>query len=123
GICSVTQVVANLVALAASDVAAYYVVFFPVGAAGGGAMIATNNLPLEFANVADRPTYIAMATAVVTPVIVLVPLVGGLIADQIGYRLVFALASVLSLIGVVALAMRLRDPRGRVGLAGAGLDN
>ena len=55
-----------------------------------------------------------MATAVVTPVIVLAPLVGGLVADQLGYRSVFALASLLSVISVVALAMRLRDPRWRV---------
>jgi acetylornithine deacetylase/succinyl-diaminopimelate desuccinylase-like protein len=61
-----TQVLANLVALAAFDVTAYYVVFVLVGASNGGTMIANNILPLEYATSDDRPTYIAMATAVVT---------------------------------------------------------
>jgi MFS family permease len=106
----VTQVVANLVALAAVDVSAFYVVFLLVGASNGAAQIAGGVLPLEYAGPADRPTYVALATAAISPVVVLAPLVGGIIADQLGYRPVFALATVLSIISVVT-SSRLRDPR------------
>jgi MFS family permease len=106
----VAQILANLVSLGASSVGAFYLVFALVGASTGAASIAGNNLPLEYADPADRPTYVAMATAVLTPLVVLAPLLGGAIADQLGYRPVFALATILSLVSLVAYA-RLRDPR------------
>src|SRR5439155_11673110 len=115
GVSVVAQVIANLVALGARDVSAFYVVFGLVGASNGAAMIANVNLPLEYADPPDRPTYVALATAVITPLVVLAPLVGGLVADQLGYRPVFALASALSVIAVVVLVTRLRDPRRRPG--------
>jgi MFS family permease len=106
----VTQVVANLVALAAFDVPAFYVVFFLVGASNAAATVVGGVLPLEYADAADRSTYVALASAAVTPPVMLAPLVGGVIADQLGYRPVFALASVLSVLSVAAI-LRLRDPR------------
>ena len=108
----VTQVVANVVALAASDVSAFYVVFALVGASNGAATIANGNLALEYADEANRPTYVALATSLVSPLVVLTPLLGGLLADQLGYSPVFALATVLSVVSVATLP-RLRDPRAR----------
>ena len=108
----VTQVVANAVALGASDVAAFYVVFALAGASNGAAMIANGNLALEYADEANRPTYVALATSIVSPLVVLTPLLGGLLADQLGYSPVFAVATVLSVVSVVTVA-RLRDPRAR----------
>jgi len=39
------------------------------------------------------------------------PLVGGLLADYAGYRVVFALAGLVSLLSAVVLVGRVRDPR------------
>ncbi|HEX5414967.1 MAG TPA: MFS transporter, partial [Chloroflexota bacterium] len=88
----VTQVIANVVALAATDVSAFYVVFALVGASNGAAMIANGNLALEYADEANRPTYVALATSIVSPLVVLTPLLGGFLADHLGYSPVFALA-------------------------------
>jgi MFS family permease len=112
GVGVVSQVLANLVALDALGVEAFYVVFGLLGASNGATMIANGNLPLEYADPANRPTYVALATAAVTPLVILTPPIGGIVADQLGYRPVFALATVLSVLGVVAF-VALRDPRRR----------
>jgi MFS family permease len=82
---------------------------FSVSIASG--TVSDLNLPVEFAAEGERPTYVALAAAPVAPVAVLAPLLGGLLADTVSYRAVFAVAALAGFIGAVTLATRVRDPR------------
>ena len=70
------------------------------------------NVLLEFAPTQDeRPTYIGLGSTAMAPVAFATPLVGGLMADALGFRVVFVTALVVGLAGLVMLATRVHDPR------------
>jgi MFS family permease len=73
-------------------------VFVLVGFASGAGRIINNNLLLDIAPAAERPTYIGFLNTVLG-LATLVPIIGGSLVDQIGFEPVFALAA-----GLAALA-------------------
>jgi MFS family permease len=104
---------ANAVALGAPNVWWFYIVFALSGAASGGTMVATWAMSLEFAPEGQRPTYVAIASAAMAPMVLAAPLLGGYVADQVGYPPVYALAIGFSLVALVVIIFRTRDPRAR----------
>ncbi len=70
------------------------------------------NVLLEFAPTQDeRPTYIGLGSTAMAPVAFATPLLGGLMADALGFRAVFVAALVVGTAGLVMLATRVHDPR------------
>jgi MFS family permease len=107
------MITANAVALGAPNVWWFYVVFAFSGAAMGGTVVATWAMSLEFAPEGQRPTYVAIASAAMAPMVLAAPLLGGYIADHLGYPPVYALAIFFSLVALVVIIFRTRDPRAR----------
>jgi len=67
---------------------------------------------LEFAPTQDaRPTYIGLGSTAMAPVAFATPLIGGVMADALGFRTVFVTALVVGLVGLVMLATLVHDPR------------
>jgi MFS family permease len=67
---------------------------------------------LEFAPSADeRPIYVGLGTTSLAPVAFVAPLAAGVLADALGFRAVFVIATVGSLASVTMLATLVRDPR------------
>ena len=104
---------ANLVALAATEVWMLYPVFILMSAAIGAVNVSHLTIMLEFGPPADRPTYIGLGGTTMAPVALLVPLVGGLLADGPGFGAVFATAGVLALLSFLCLVFVVREPRQR----------
>ena len=70
------------------------------------------NVLLEFSPTPEaRPTYIGLGTTVMTPMAFAAPLLGGLLADGLGFRAMFVVALAFALSGLVLLAALVRDPR------------
>jgi MFS family permease len=107
------MIAANAVALAAPSVAWFYGVFALSGAAQGGTMVASWAMSLEFAPAGQRPTYVAIASAAMAPMVLGAPLLGGFVADRAGYPPVYALAITFSLLALVVIVFQTRDPRAR----------
>jgi MFS family permease len=104
---------ANVVALLATSLTAFETVFFLAGLQTATINVSAMNVLLEFAPSArERPTYIGLGTTSMAPVAFGAPLVAGLLADTLGFRVVFAVALATSLVGLGMLATRVRDPRG-----------
>jgi len=59
----------------------------------------------------DRPTYIGIASLAQVPFACAAPVVGGVIADRLGYGAVFALTVLLGLAGAAMVVKKVRDPR------------
>jgi MFS family permease len=69
------------------------------------------NIILEFCAPEDRPTYIGLTNTLLAPARTLAPLVGGWLATWAGYRGMFVVALLISILGGVLLALWVREPR------------
>ena len=103
---------AALVALAAPTLTAFGAVFVLMGWQVATVNVSNLNVLLEFAPTPEaRPTYIGLGSTSMAPVALAAPLVGGLLADAVGFRAMFGVALVFGLVGFVLLATLVRDPR------------
>ena len=105
-------VAANVVALLAGSLGAFGVVFVLSGIHTAAVNVSALNVLLEFAPTPDeRPTYIGLGSTSMAPVAFATPLIAGLMADGLGFRAVFVVSLVASLVGLVMLATLVHDPR------------
>ncbi len=105
--------VANLVALTASSLEVFTLVFALQGVQIAAVNVSGFNVLLEFApDASARPTYVGLGTTLLTPVAFAAPLLAGLMADAFGFATVFVIAA-LGAGGALALLLtRVREPRG-----------
>lgn len=105
-------------ALVAPSLGAFGVVFLLFGVHTAAINVSALNVLLEFSPTPEaRPTYVGLGTTAMTPVAFAAPLIGGLLADAVGFRAMFLLSLAFAVAGVVMLATLVRDPR-HVVLAG-----
>jgi MFS family permease len=106
---------AALIALAARDsaigIAAYGLVFVLVGLATSGIQLAAFTFVIDFAPVAQRPTYVGLVNLAIVPFAAGAPLVGGIIADHFGYPIVFILSALFAFAGAYIVLRHIIDPR------------
>jgi hypothetical protein len=103
---------ANVVALSATSLSVFETVFVLAGVQTAALNVSAMNVLLEFAPTpAERPTYIGLGTTSMAPVAFASPLLAGLLADALGFRVVFVVALVTGLAGLALLAAFVRDPR------------
>jgi hypothetical protein len=113
-------IIANAVALLAPTLGAFDAVFVLAGLQTATINVSAMTVLLEFAPTLDeRPTYIGLGTTSLAPVAFAAPLVGGLLADAFGFRVVFVAALVTGVAGFVMLAALVRDPRSLAPARGA----
>ena len=104
-------VAGNILAANSQSLIEVYGVFVFVGIAMASMNVSDLTISLDFAPVADRPTYIGLSTTALAPFAFLAPLLGGLLADGIGYAGLFWVAGITSALGVGLLILFVRDPR------------
>ncbi len=103
---------ASLVALAAPSVDLLLLAFFLDGVYDAALAVSGLNILLELAPAAgERPTYVGLGRTAVAPIAFAAPLLAGLLADAAGFPTVFAIGSGFSLVALVLLIARVRDPR------------
>lgn len=88
-----------------------HVVFGLLGAGTGGYQMATNNLVLEFGTMEDRPQRIAVASMTSEAMRGFAPFVGGLLADAVSYRTVFAISFGCLILAAVVMHLMVEEPR------------
>jgi MFS family permease len=103
-------VLSALLALVAPDPTWFFAVFVASALATAGVGLAGNNIVMEYAGTPrDIPLYTVFYNTITALPRTAAPLLGGLIADQAGYRALFAAALVLGL-ATLALTLRFRAP-------------
>jgi MFS family permease len=103
--------VGNGLACAAASAGALGPVFVLLGIYNGSIHISSRTILLELAREGERPTYIGLVNTALAPVTFTAPLAAGLLADRLGFSAVFALAAALSMVALVTLRARVREPR------------
>ena len=91
--------------------------FYPIMVLTGMASVATWTTPLtlsaEFGNETERPIYIGLSNTMIAPATILAPLLGGWLADQFGYPLMFLCTAVAGLLTLFIFLFFFTEPRER----------
>jgi MFS family permease len=82
-----------------------------LGASNAGGVVSDFNLAMEFGPEAERPTYVGLARTSTGPALLIAPLIGGLIAQSVGYPAVFATSLCFAASGLYLLSRRVKEPR------------
>jgi MFS family permease len=94
-----------------------YPVFMLMNGALASMFVAGQGITLEFGGPGNLPTYVALANTLLSVPILVAPLLGGWLADTIGFGNLFVVALVFSLAGWAAMRFAVRDPRHANGTA------
>ncbi len=98
------------VVITATSAHAFLAAVFLVGVLQGGVVLVAVNFALEFAPENRRPSYQSLRSLFSLPFIFM-PLLGGWIADRVGYNTVFVVAGVILVAAVALFAATVQDPR------------
>jgi len=89
--------------------------FFPIFALSGFANVAiwTNGMTMsvDFSDEKERPFYIGLTQTLTAPATIIAPLLGGWIADTLGFVNTFAVSVVLSIVMAAILIFLVKEPR------------
>lgn len=88
----------------------YYLVFALLGVTNGAIIVSGILIVMEFGRPEKRPTYVGLANTGVGVASLIAPLVGAFLAG-IGYNLLFATSAFFTLLALIALHFRVKDPR------------
>jgi MFS family permease len=110
---SLSSAVSALLALVIKDSNLFAIPFILFGIAATAFWTIGITISLEFGEEIQRPTYVGMANTLISPATILAPLIGGILADSLGYPVTFITSAVLALISAVILVVLVKDPRGQ----------
>lgn len=102
---------ATIVALSATSINIFYVVFILVGAMYSSVLVANVNLAIEFSKPDQTPTFVGLMNTLQAPALALAPLVGGLLADNFGYKVTIFIGLLLFAFSAVFSSLYMKDPR------------
>jgi MFS family permease len=108
---TLSSVLAVGLAVFAPAPAWFYPVFALIGTSNAGFMLSGIMIIPEFSTSNLRPTYIGVNNTVTGAVAALAPVFGAWLAGTVGYRGLFAVASLIGLAGFVLLRWSVREPR------------
>lgn len=89
----------------------FYLVFILAGVANVSVWTIGLAMILEFGNESERPAYIGLANTLITPATILAPILGGLLAQNIGYPAAFIASSIGGVAAAFLLYKQVHDPR------------
>jgi MFS family permease len=98
-------------ALFAPDLSWFYIVFLLAGFSNAASWATAMAATLEFGATSEKPLYIGLANTLIAPVTLLAPIIGGALAQALGYQATFAVCVLMGLLTAFTLAYLVRDPR------------
>jgi MFS family permease len=107
---ALASLLAFLIAWLAPHPAFYYAVFALYGMTTGAVIISGVLIVMEFSGPERRPTYMGVANTAVGAAGAVAPLIGALLAG-VGFSLLFAVASAVTLVSLLIFRFAVREPR------------
>lgn len=89
----------------------FYLVFILVGIGNVTVWTIAMSITMEFGDSNDRPAYIGLANTLMAPASIIAPLLGGWLADGIGYGFTFGVSAVIGIITSFVFLFLIKDPR------------
>jgi len=92
--------------------------FYPIMILTGMANVAIWTTPLtlsaEFGEESERPIYIGLSNTLIAPATILAPILGGWLADQFGYQVMFLCTALAGLLTLLIFVFFFKEPRERI---------
>lgn len=107
---AVAMALAAAAAWGGGSLVGLWIAFALLGVSLSADSVSRMNIILEFCAPEDQPTYIGLTNTLLAPGM-LAPVIGGWLATWAGYRGMFAVAALVSLLGGALLALWVREPR------------
>ena len=107
----VSVALSSLLAWAAPALEWFYLVFIISALANVAYWTIGMVLVVEFGSEAERPMYIGMSNTLVAPFTIIAPILGGWIADSLGYQTTFLLSAIGGVIVTLMMIFLVKDPR------------
>ena len=101
----------SLLAWFATSLAWFYPIFILSGLTNVSIWTIGMTMTVDFSSESERPFYIGLAQTLTAPATIIAPLLGGWIADTIGFIPTFGLSTVLSIVMMAILWWIVKDPR------------
>ena len=112
-------VLSSLLAWFATSITWFYPIFILSGLTNVSIWTIGMTMTVDFSEEKDRPFYIGLAQTLTAPATIIAPLLGGWIADTMGFTPTFALSAILSVVMMAILWFIVKDPRKSVIAQGA----
>lgn len=109
----VMWILATVILMMLQTPVALFIAFFGLGAAQSGYMMAAQTMILEFGNREEMPMRIAISSSAEGITASISPIVGGLVADALGYPAVFGISIGFLVLGLACLVFMVKEPRNR----------
>jgi MFS family permease len=110
GIGGLIAALSAAVALSATAPAALYVAYALSGVSNATLWATAMSFTFDFGTPLQRPYYIGLANTLIAPATLVAPLIGGLLADSVGFQATFLLAALGGVASAVVLQFVVRDP-------------
>jgi MFS family permease len=107
GICAVLSAI---LAVVIHEPGWFWIVFVLCGISNTAFWTIGMTLALGFGNEKEKPMYVGMSNTLIAPATILAPLLGGFLADLLGYTFTFKLSAVFGVISVFLLIFFVKDP-------------
>lgn len=104
-------VLSSILAWLAPHAGWFYLIYALAGIANVGIWTISMTITLEFGDDTTRPSYIGLANTLVAPTAFVIPLLGGLLADNFGYPTAFIVSVLGGLATILVLIFLLRTPK------------
>ena len=101
----------SLLAWFATSLAWFYPIFILSGLTNVSIWTIGMTMTVDFSEEKERPFYIGLAQTLTAPATIIAPLIGGWIADTMGFTPTFALSAILSVVMMAMLWFIVKDPR------------
>ncbi len=106
-------ILSTLILLGLHSPAAIFVAFFGLGASQSGYMMAAQTMILEFGSREEMPMRLAISSSAEGITSSVSPIVGGIVADALGYPAVFGISIGFLVMGLACLILMVKEPRNR----------
>jgi MFS family permease len=110
-IAAIAMVLANAIACFGPTIGWFYLVNILISIANTGLWTIMMAITLQFGTDEERPLYVGMATTLITPATAVAPFLGGLLANQFGYPISFAVSAVFGFAAIFVFLFMVKDPR------------
>lgn len=101
----------SILAWNASSIAWFYPMFALAGLTYVSIWTSGLAMTVDFGNESERPIYIGLSQTLTAPATIIAPLLGGWIADSVGFIPTFSISIALSIVVIIMLLFFVRDPR------------
>ena len=110
-ICNFFSIVGLFSLLFVNTLWGLFIVFGILSFAHSGEYLSDQNFAMEFGSEKDRPTYIGMSKTLTGPFFLVAPIVVGSIIQLWGYKSMFLVALIVSVVAFLIIKFLVKDPR------------